>query len=469
MRGFKPWAELRGRILESIVPSDAEREVVGAFCIRTERELTERLRGAGLNAVAKVHGSVARDTWLSGERDIDVFIVLDEGYGRVVLPCVLDVVKGYVGEGWVEAYAEHPYIRAEVDGFDVEFVPCFRVDPKGGLISATDRSPLHTEFLRESLKREGRDEARLLKRFMKGLGVYGAEIKVGGFSGYLCDLLVAHYGSFESVLEGASAWRRGEVIDLVGGSDAEALRKRFLEPLIALDPVDPKRNTASAVSETVFWTFVAAVRAFLAEPSEGFFYPDVGRVDVSELIGGLEARGIDLLFVVAEDEDVDVPDVLWGQLYRTERALAGLLTDGGFTVFRSAVWSDESTRHVLVFELERAVLPAVVKRMGPPVRMARDGERFLRAHMGAEETVSGPWIEGDRWWVETRRRETEARELVNSALSEGGRDIGISRRLGEKIRRAHAVLVGGEIAPHLDSGFAGFLDRFLKGRPGWLD
>ncbi len=450
------------------MPSEAERDEVDAFCKRTEEELTDRLREAGLNAVAEVHGSVARGTWLSGERDIDVFIVLDIGHGREVIPRVLDVVKGYVGEGWVEAYAEHPYVRAEVDGFSVEYVPCFRVDPRGGLISATDRSPLHTEFLSESLTQEGRDEARLLKRFMRGLGLYGAEIKVGGFSGYLCELLVACFGSFESVLEQASSWRRGEVVDVVGGSDVKGLRRRFREPLIVLDPVDPGRNVASAVSETAFWSFVAAARAFLDEPSERFFYPEEGQVDAQRLLDGMKVRGLDLLFVVVEDDDVDVPDVLWGQLYRAERAIASQLEKGGFTVFRSAAWSDESSRHILVFELERALLPSVMRRMGPPVKMEADGDKFLRSHLGAEETVSGPWIEGDRWWVEVRRPEPEARELVAAALRKGGGGIGVSRGLGEKIRRGCEVIVNEEIAPYLDSEFARFMDRFLKGRPAWL-
>jgi tRNA nucleotidyltransferase (CCA-adding enzyme) len=36
---------------------------------------------------------------------------------------------------------------------------------------------------------------------MKGTGVYGAEAKVEGFSGYLTELLVINYGSFPKALE----------------------------------------------------------------------------------------------------------------------------------------------------------------------------------------------------------------------------------------------------------------------------
>ncbi|RLI10641.1 CCA tRNA nucleotidyltransferase [Candidatus Bathyarchaeota archaeon] len=467
--GRVEWGALRGKILERVTPGEAERRLIEAFCERTERELTARLREAGLRAVAEVHGSTAHGTWLSGERDVDIFLVLDPSYGRDALQRALDVAKAYVGEGWTEAYAEHPYIRAVVEGFDVEFVPCFRVDPREGLISATDRTPLHTRFVNARLPRAGQDEVRLLKQFARGIGVYGAEVKIGGFSGYLCELLVIRFGSFEGVLGAAAGWRRGEVVDIAGGAEREELKKRFRDPLIVVDPVDPGRNVASPVTDTALWTFVAAARAFLRKPEERFFYPEEEPVSPEALLEALRGRESNLLFVVIEDDDVDVPDILWGQLYKAEKALANLLRKREFHVIRSAAWSDEASRHILVFELESAAIPGVVKLKGPPVEMAESSERFLRAHLNADSTVSGPWIEGRRWWVETRRKQTDASSLLSSALRDGGRGVGVSRRLSDKIAQGYQVLMDEEIAGHLRGDFARFLHRFLKGRPVWLD
>ena len=213
------WADVRGGILEKVVPDEDERGMLDRFRSRVEDGLSKLLAERGFRAMAEVHGSTVRDTWLADERDVDVFIILDRDYGRGVLPQVLDVVKEYVGEGWVEAYAEHPYIRAVVDGFDVDFVPCFRVNPEGGLISATDRTPLHTGFVLERLSPGGSNEVRLLKSFLKGVGVYGAEVRVGGFSGYLCELLVIRFGSFVKVLEEAVGWSDGMVLEF-GESDS---------------------------------------------------------------------------------------------------------------------------------------------------------------------------------------------------------------------------------------------------------
>jgi tRNA nucleotidyltransferase (CCA-adding enzyme) len=468
MRTINTRRELYQSILKRIVPDESEREEVKAFCLRIEREFTGRLRDAGLRAVAEIHGSVARDTWIKGERDVDVFIVLDTDYDRDVFPKVLDVIKDYVGEGWVEAYAEHPYIRAQVDGFNVEFVPCFRFDERNGLKSATDRTPLHTVFVNEHLIQECRDQVRLLKKFMKGIGVYGAEVKIGGFSGYLCELLVIHHHSFDAVLEEASTWSRGEVLDLMGSADVRALRKRFKEPLIVVDPVDARRNVASAVSNTAMWTFTAAARAFLRKPATTFFYPERAPVVTRNLLEQIRGHGLSLLFVVVEDRCADVPDVLWGQLYKAEKVLSDRLGKTGFQVFRSAVWSNEVSKHIFVFELESDSLPGIMKRKGPPVEMAENSMQFIEAHLGVETTILGPWIEGNRWWVGLKRPEPSARGLVASLLRDGGRDIGISRRLGEKIKQGHEVLMGDEVGGFLDAGFADFLDHFLRGRPGWL-
>jgi len=461
--------DLREAVLGRISPGGEEAAAVEAFRRRLEAELTERLRGAGLDAVAEVHGSVARGTWLRGDRDFDLFMILSNGYGREALTAALDVAKIYVGGGWTEAYAEHPYIVARLGEFKVEFVPCFRADPSEGLKSATDRTPLHTAYVLEHLPEELRGDVRLLKAFMGSVGVYGAEIRVGGFSGYLCELLVIRFGGFEGLMEEAAGWRRGPVLDLLGDPDEAYLRERFREPMIFVDPVDPGRNVASAVSETSLWSFVAAARAFAGSPSESFFTAEEATPGDGELLTLIEGWEAGLLFVVLGDGGADVPDVLWGQLHRARRAMADLLAKSDFSVTRSAVWSDEESRHVFVFELEGLILPGAARRMGPPVRMAEDCGRFLEVHVGAGDTLAGPWVEGDRWWVLKRREAVDARLVVSSALEGGGSGIGIPRRLGKRVARGFEVLAGGEIGEYLGPGLSGFIWRFLRGRPDWLE
>jgi len=460
---------MRESILKRITPDEDESRAVEYFRAKTERELTALLREVGLAATSEVHGSVARGTWLAGERDVDVFIVIAPDQDRSTLLKALDVAKAYVGEDWVEAYAEHPYIKAVMDGFDVEFVPCFRTDPKGGLLSSTDRTPLHTQFVNRHLPIERRGDVRLLKQFMRGIDVYGAELRVGGFSGYLCELLVIRLGSFEDILENASVWRRSQTIENLDEGEADSKRKRLVDPLIATDPVDPNRNVASAVSDTSMWTFVGAAREFVKEPAERFFFPKMTPVAAPKIMETIGTRGSGLLFVVIDDDHVDVPDVLWGQLHRAEKAISNHLSKQDFVVIRSAAWSDESSRHILVFELEDVTIPSVTKKAGPPVEMADNSERFVKAHLDADTTVSGPWIEGRRWWVETRRKCCDARQLLGSTLGRGGLNIGVPSGLGEKIAKKIKILMDEEIEDYIQGDFTSFIYRFIRGRPVWLD
>jgi len=87
---------------------------------------------------------------------------------------------------------------------------------------------------------ELRREARLLKKFAKGIGTYGAEIKIGGFSGMLIDSLVLYY---------QSSWRRSytplpgrRVHFSRSGSSEGVVSPREKDPnvdLVVIDPVDP--------------------------------------------------------------------------------------------------------------------------------------------------------------------------------------------------------------------------------------
>ena len=160
-----------------------------------------------------------------------------------------------------------------IDDVWVNIVPCFKVKV-GKWISATDRTPFHTDYIKSYLDDNLVKEVRLLKRFMKGINVYGAEIKVGGFSGYLCELLVLNYGSFLNVLSSVSNWKKRTIIDYEGHYKGNnKIKEKFVEPLIIVDPVDKERNVAAAVRKERYNDFVAASRAFLKSPHLNFFYP----------------------------------------------------------------------------------------------------------------------------------------------------------------------------------------------------
>ena len=98
---------------------------------------------------------------------------------------------------------------------------------------------------------------------------------MGGFSGYLCELLIIHYGSFTKTLEAFAKYTPRMAIDIenyYAGREKE-LKLLFDEPLVVIDPVDKGRNVASAVKPDKIYTLVGAARAFLKTPNEDFFFP----------------------------------------------------------------------------------------------------------------------------------------------------------------------------------------------------
>jgi tRNA nucleotidyltransferase (CCA-adding enzyme) len=463
------WESLRKQVLEKIKPSSRERTQLDRFSDKMLSDLNKVLIDEGINGVAELNGSVAHDTWISGEEDLDIFIVIDRSYERYDLLSILDIVKNYLGKEWVEAYAEHPYIQTVIDGYKIDFVPCFRINSGEKLKSATDRTPLHTKFLLGELSEEMRDEVRLLKKFAQGVDIYGAEIKVGGFSGYLCELLIIHYGSFFNLIMEASSWRVSEVIQFNTSYNEVVLRRKYKDSLIVIDPVDSSRNVASALREGTYQKFKAACQAFAENPSMKFFFTEENKYTVEEVLQVLVKMELDLLFLIIEEAKAPVADTLWGQLHKTREAIRKQMVKAGFEVIKSDTWSNEETRHIMLFSLESAFLPIEMKRRGPPVSKEIDISRFLEAHKDAEDTIEGPYVDGDNWWVVKKRKYRQAKDFLVDLLSDGGRDVGVSRNLSIRILKHHRVLLNEEIQGYLEGGFIDYLFRFITGRPVWFD
>ena len=462
------WNELKQKILKLVKPTEEEKLKVHGLSEKLRKDVNRLLESEGLQAEAELHGSVTHGTWVRGSEDLDLFIVLDPKYEREDLYKVLDVLKRSLDGDYVEAYAEHPYLQLSLEGFNVDIVPCFRLEKGGNIRSSTDRTPLHSEYLAEALTDEMRDEVRILKLFTDSIGVYGAEIRVQGFSGYLCELLIVKYGSFWGLVTEAAEWKSREVIILDSSLDGDELKKSYDDPLILMDPTDGSRNVASALSPDSYWTFVAACRGFVENPDIKYFVHDE-ETSSQKVLNLLESRGSDYVFLVIDEHKAEVPDSLWGQLHKSQQALRQTLEASGFNVIRSSTWSDEIHRHVLVFQLESSTIPRVTKHVGPPVSMVRNTESFLETHLGSEATESGPWIEDARWVVLLRRQHIEAKKLLEERLMDGGRDVGVSKNLAVRILQHHRVLLNQEIRDYLVDGFEQHLYRVLVGRPYWVE
>jgi tRNA nucleotidyltransferase (CCA-adding enzyme) len=466
--------KISAAVLERVTPGVSERKKI----VDLSQKLTEQVAIAAkklkVKARVRVEGSVAKDTWLSREPDIDIFMRLPrstprDSLGEVCLRVAREATKG---SRQVERFADHPYLEAFVKGTRVNIVPCYEAKP-GEWMSATDRTPFHTDYINEQLTDEVRSEVRLLKKFMKGVGVYGAEIKVGGFSGYLCELLILHHKSFLDTVKAFTLDKQRMIVDIARFYDGRhgELNLLFDEPLVVIDPVDKARNVASAVRGQKLQDLVAASQRFLSKPSLNFFYPPCTvPLPPASMRRGLKTRGSSIVFVVFGRVDA-VADVLWGQLYKSQRSLRKLVELNDFTVLRDLPWSNERGLNMFVFELEDCCVPKVRKHAGPPLDKEKECEKFVAKYVESPEAVCGPYVEDGRWTVLVRRKFTDACALLKDRLKDGGRNAGVAEGISRVLKKSFRVLVNEEIVAVYEKNreFAVFLTEFLRGRPKWLE
>jgi len=144
-----------GQVAKKVVPSMAERERMSQLSERLKDQVQNILNKTGIGGNVSIQGSFARDTWLSGEADLDIFAAFPPTMDRrewteKVLP---EIRKG-IRAKTIDRYAEHPYLEFHIDNIRVNVVPCYSVE-KGDWKSATDRTPYHTEYMKAHLTRLG--------------------------------------------------------------------------------------------------------------------------------------------------------------------------------------------------------------------------------------------------------------------------------------------------------------------------
>src|SRR5271157_5847805 len=390
-------------VLKRIRPSRSERERLHRVTQQVITAAESALASRNLSATVEVIGSAARDTWISGDeegdQDIDIFIGFDTSTSREDLERYgLEIGKEIAVEGYIIGFAEHPYVKARCGGFAIDVVPHYRIKNTRQILSAVDRTPFHQQFVAEHLG--GRhDDVRLLKQFLKGSGIYGAELRAKGFSGYLCELLVIKYGSFVNVLNSVQDWKVGICISLT----SEHARNNFTSPLAVIDPVDTDRNVAAAVSLDSFSIFIDASRSFLESPCIGcFFRLQIQPLDASAFQAIVKKRKTTLFGVKFDLPDL-VDDIAYPQLERAHKGMLFALVRHGFSALRGDIYYERGEA-VLLFEMRVSHLPAVERHDGPPVDSKRHANKFKKKYVNNPDVLSGPYIDGGRYVVELPRK-----------------------------------------------------------------
>jgi tRNA nucleotidyltransferase (CCA-adding enzyme) len=403
------WKRLRKKVLEETYPDGEELQEAQALYREISDFIAEEY---GLET--HFAGSTSRGTCMKGDKDIDIFVLFPEDTDRQELEergleLGKDTFENFDGEFKVD-YAEHPYTKGEIRGHEVEIVPCFDVKPED-IQSAVDRTPHHSRWVDANLSEEERKDIVILKKFLKEQGLYGSSLKVRGFSGYLCEIIISEFGGFPELVEAAQNWAEEQVLDPAGRHEElpEKLGEKFsADSLIVIDPVDPERNVASVLSEENYARFVYSCWQFSENPGLSYFEESEEEWTEFELKQEVQGRG-DIL-AVKFDRPNKVDDIVYPQMRKFMQLLEKKLKKHDFRIFESGFHADEEKVRFF-FELDSS-LPEVEELKGPRVfHNSKHLEEFTSKY-------DNTFVRGDRLYAKTEREFTEAKKFLQEFLDE---------------------------------------------------
>ncbi len=359
---------IEARVLERARPSRVQLAILDRFYRILEARLRMCLNQWGLEGVVEAEGSYAKGTLLSDKWELDVFVLIKAGKDwiranarRMLESCLADMPH-------IAKYSEHPYITVSLMGLEADIVPARLLDrPDTRDVMGVERTPFHTRYVRDEIARNPclADDVRLMKSFLKGIRVYGAETARGGFSGYLAEVLTIAYGGFKGALREIASWRPPVYLDPGGWGTLDEVRRRYRDSLlVVVDPVDPYRNVAAAVRGESLYTLILAARLYHESPSRLFFHVFQGearrleeeyrpRVPLAGVVAVYEGRMYEY-----PPQDVE------GQLYRISRSLGEGLEREGFKVYKTG-WSLEAWKGIVYAIVEATSLPPSSPAIGP--------------------------------------------------------------------------------------------------------
>lgn len=455
--------KMLGKIIRKITPKNREKTQQQKIASAIMEKINKT---NGSHKKAELVGSMSRNTNLAGDNDIDIFVFYPQEMAREKFEKegLALAKKIFKNRKYEIAYSEHPYVRGEINGHEVEIVPTYMVENAADLKSAVDRSPFHNAYLKGKFDAQMQAQARLMKQFMKGVKCYGADLSANSFPGYVAELLILRYGGFVQALKAASDWQKEEVVDIESFHTQDEAREKFRSHLIVIDPVDKNRNVAAALSENQYARFIAASRAFLQKPSPRFFFPKNilpwPKKKLSAFLQKTEIVAIQLAYPKGVIEDQ-----AWGQLRRLARKISSMAEQNDFTVKRTGEWVEKNRHMVIALELESRVLQKSKVRVGPEIVFRKNSESFLSGHT---KPLSGPRIENGKWVVEVERKHTNIADFLGMLLKKIRKEekndvksaLAKTKILEEKsLAKLHAK----------NRNFAQFFTQWLKGKEEFLE
>jgi len=383
------------QIIEKYKPTKADEKAVKSLM----KQVVSKIKLKDTKVI--VGGSGGKNTWLKGTHDIDIYVKFNYAKYKEKSDKLADLLQKALQKQLkvTRLHGSRDYFQIRKSNFTFEIVPILDIKNYKQARNTTDLSQLHVNYVKKYPKLT--DEIRLAKIFAKANKVYGAESYIRGFSGYCLEVLVIHYKSFKRLMTAAAKWKAFQVI----GSKKLATQlnaAKKVSPLILIDPVQPIRNVAAALSKEKYNAFIKAAKAFVKNPSLKAFTEK--KLDLKQL-----AKKGKLLFI----EIIPLKgkkDIVGAKVLKAFAFIKKQIQNQGFKL-HTAGWHFDETTSYAYFVVDPKPLSKDVKHYGPP----RTAPKALKIFKKKYKTIA---FEGEKSYTKKPRPFTTIEPFLEQLLQQ---------------------------------------------------
>lgn len=389
--------EVLRKILEEIKPSKQEELEVK----KISKQILNKIRIKNVKPV--LGGSGEKGTWLKDTHDIDIYVKFDpKKYDNDEISQILKKALKKAFRKIDILHGSRDYYRVYKNEYTIELVPILDIKKVTEAKNITDVSPFHAGWV----KKHGKgDEIRLAKAFCRAQNCYGAESYIQGFSGYVLEILTIHYGSFEKFIKNVTKWKPKEYVD-PEKHGVKLNKAKTYSPLILIDPVQPDRNAAAALSKEKYNKLIRAAQKFLQQPSiEAFEKKEITLED-------LKKKAKDKKLILLEVNPLKgKEDVIGAKLVKALEYLKRQLMFEDFKVYDYNWKWDKKALFWLILDKEE--LPEFKEHQGPKLEQKKHVENFKQKNKDYEV-----YEKDGRVYAKTPRTYRKPEELIKKLVND---------------------------------------------------
>jgi len=396
---------LLSEILEEIKPSKEEEKSLRIIIDEFLKKLSKIP-----DAKPILGGSGAKNTYLKKTHDADIFVKFNfkKFSGNSII--ISDLLHKFLKKNFrkvLRLHGSRDYFQINMNGFTFEIVPILDISTPENAENITDISPLHAKWVKKYSKLT--DEIRLAKAFCRAQWIYGAESYINGFSGYVLEILVINYKSFMNLLKASQKWKPKQVIDIMKHHKnpfIEVNKSKLQSPIIVIDPVQPGRNAAAALSEEKYAQFISAAKAFLKKPSKSFF--KAKEFDLGKIRSRHRSKNLVILNAKPKPGTYDVEGT---KILKAFERISRQLEQHDFKIIDNGWHWDKKSPATLYFAFDKKPLSSERILEGPPIKVKQHAVIFRKKHKKT-------FVKARRLYAKVKREFRNPQELLKKILKD---------------------------------------------------